>query len=233
MRLLLVEDDHKLADFVARGLRGQGFAVDVVNDGLDGEQHVLSYPYDLVILDLLLPRMSGTQLLRSTRQSRPDLPVLVLTARDAIAEKVIHFELGADDYLTKPFDFEELLVRIKALLRRGPVERANIIQIADLRIDRISQQVWRGAQRIDLTAKEYALLACLTSSPGRVLSRNMIIDKVWDQSFEGVTNIVDVYVRYLRRKIDDPYPLKLIHTVRGMGYCIREPGHHDAPLPRI
>jgi two-component system copper resistance phosphate regulon response regulator CusR len=223
MRILIVEDDQKLADFVARGLRSQGYAVDVAKDGVEGEQHIISYPYDLLILDLMLPRLSGTQLLQEARRIRPQLPVLILSARDAISEKVRHFEAGADDYLTKPFDFEELLVRAKALMRRGPVERANTLQLADLSVERLTQQVRRGDQRIELTAKEYALLVCLLSSPGRVLSRAMIIDNVWDQSFEGLTNIVDVYVRYLRRKIDDPFTVKLIHTVRGVGYCIRDP----------
>jgi two-component system, OmpR family, copper resistance phosphate regulon response regulator CusR len=223
MRMLVVEDDPKLAEFVARGLRAENYAVDVVHDGLAGQQHLISYTYDLLILDLMLPKLSGSELLVEARRLRPNLPVLILTARDAVAEKVRHFEAGADDYLTKPFDFAELIVRIKALLRRGPVERPNTLILADLQVDRLSQQVRRADQRIELTAKEYALLLCLMSARGRVLSRAMIIDNVWDQSFEGVSSIVDVYVRYLRRKIDDPFQKKLIHTVRGVGYCIRDP----------
>lgn len=222
MRILIVEDDRKLAEFVARGLRAERFAVDLVGNGRDGENYVDSYAYDLLVLDLMLPHMSGTELLRRVRLSHPALPVLVVTARDTIEDKVTHFEAGADDYLTKPFDFAELLVRIKSLLRRTPVERNDILRIADLELNRATQLVKRAGYRIELTAKEFALFEYLLCSPGRVFSRTMILNHVWDQSFEGVTNIVDVYVRYLRRKVDEPFPVKLIHTVRGVGYCVRE-----------
>jgi DNA-binding response OmpR family regulator len=221
VRVLIVEDDRKLAAFVARGLRAERFAVDLAGDGREGQRYIDTYPYDLLILDLMLPRLNGGELLQRVRRSHPSLPVLVLTARDATEDKVRHFEAGADDYLTKPFDFAELVVRVRALLRRSPLERTDLLRIADLELNRLTQQVRRNGQRIELTAKEYALLEYLLSAPGRVFSRTMILEHVWDQSFEGVTNIVDVYVRYLRRKVDEPFELKLIHTVRGVGYCVR------------
>jgi DNA-binding response OmpR family regulator len=222
MRLLIVEDDRKLAEFVARGLRAESFAVDLAGDGREGERFINTYHYDLLVLDLMLPRLSGSELLRRVRKSHPTLPVLVLTARDATDDKVAHFEAGADDYLTKPFDFAELVVRVKALLRRTPQERPDVLRIANLELNRLTQQVQRDGQRIELTSKEYGLLEYLLSNPGRVFSRTMILEHVWDQSFEGVTNIVDVYVRYLRRKVDEPFRAKLIHTVRGVGYCVRD-----------
>jgi DNA-binding response OmpR family regulator len=222
MRLLIVEDDRKLADFVARGLRAEGFAVDLAADGREGRSYIDSYQYDLLILDLMLPLISGSELLRLVRRSNPTLPVLVVSARDTTEDKVKHFEAGADDYLTKPFDLAELLVRAKSLLRRTPIERTDVILLSNLELNRLTHQVRRGGQNIELTGKEYALLEYLLSSPSRVFTRSMILEHVWDQSFEGVTNIVDVYVRHLRRKVDDPFPVKLIHTVRGVGYCVRE-----------
>jgi two-component system copper resistance phosphate regulon response regulator CusR len=229
MRLLIVEDDSKLAEFVARGLRAELYAVDLAADGREGQNYLNAYQYDLLILDLMLPFISGSELLRRVRQSHPSLPVLILTARDAIEDKVRHFEAGADDYLTKPFDFAELVVRIKALLRRTPIERTDVLLFSDLELNRLTREVRRGDQRIELTGKEYALLEYLLSSPCRVFSRTMILEHVWDQSFEGVTNIVDVYVRHLRRKVDDSFPVKLIHTVRGVGYCVRESESASAP----
>lgn len=223
MRLLIVEDDPKLAEFVARGLRAERFAVDVATDGLQGQSFLESYGYDLLVLDLMLPRLSGTELLHWVRKQRTALPVLVLTARDATEDKVKHFEAGADDYLTKPFDLAELVVRIRALLRRGPQERIDVLRVADLELNRLTQHVRRAGHLIELTAKEYALLEYLMSNPGRAYSRAMIIEHVWDQSFEGLTNIVDVYVRYLRRKVDEGFSRKLIHTIRGVGYAIRDP----------
>src|ERR1700733_8811015 len=229
MRLLIVEDDRKLAEFVARGLRAERFAVDLAADGREGLRYVDSHQYDLLILDLMLPHISGTEVLRVVRRLQPSLPILVLTARDATEDKVQHFEAGADDYLTKPFDFAELVVRVKALLRRTPVERADVILLSDLEVNRLTRQVRRAGQNIELTGKEYALLEYLLSSPSRVFSRTMILEHVWDQSFEGVTNIVDVYVRHLRRKVDDPFADKLIHTVRGVGYCVREASQPTGP----
>ena len=222
MRILLVEDEKKLCELVDRALKAERYAVDVAYDGLSGSELFSTYEYDLVILDLMLPGLSGTDLLRRIRARNEQVPILILTARDGTDEKVRQFEAGADDYLTKPFAFAELLMRVKALLRRGPVSRSSVLRVGDLEVDRLSQQVRRAGRRIELTAKEYGLLEYLATNPGRVFSRTMIIEHVWDQSFEGLTNIVDVYVRHLRAKVDDPFPTKLIRTVRGVGYCLGE-----------
>jgi DNA-binding response OmpR family regulator len=220
MRILLVEDEEKVRRFIVRGLKAEGYAVDAMSDGKEAREFLASYDYDLVILDLNLPGISGTDLLREMRAKNTHLPVLILTARDSVADKVRHFEGGADDYLTKPFSFAELVVRIKALLRRGPVDRASVLRISNLELDRIAHQVRRQDKKIDLTSKEFSLLEYLMIHPGRVLSRTMIVEHVWDQSFEGLTNIVDVYIRQLRKKVDEAYEPKLIHTVRGVGYSI-------------
>ena len=232
MRILLVEDETKLCELIARALRAETYAVDTALDGRVGWQMAETYSYDLVILDLMLPGLSGTQVLCRIRDKNSQVPILILTARDSTNEKVRNFESGADDYLTKPFAMVELLMRAKALLRRGPVARAKILRIDDLEIDRLSQQVRRGGKHIELTAKEYALLEYLVTNPGRVFSRTMIIEHVWDQSFDGLTNIVDVYVRHLRSKIDDPFPTKLIRTVRGVGYGVVE-GSGSAATHRL
>ena len=222
MRLLLVEDEKKVSDLVARALRAESYAVDVAEDGARGWELAQSYAYDLIILDLMLPQLPGEELLRRIRRTNPAVPILVLTARGATADKVNNFEAGADDYLTKPFAFAELIMRVKALLRRGPITRSSVLRVGDLEVDRFTQQVRRAGRRIELTPKEYALLEYLAANPGRVFSRTMIIEHVWDQSFEGLTNIVDVYVRHLRSKDDDPFPVKLIRTVRGVGYGLTE-----------
>ncbi|MGH9751518.1 MAG: response regulator [Blastocatellia bacterium] len=222
MRLLLVEDEEKVARFIVRGLTAERFAVDVAGAGDIGVEMAQAYNYDLIILDLMLPGLDGAEALRRIRVRDSHVPVLALTARDALEDKVRIFEIGADDYLTKPFAFAELVARVKALLRRGAVSRANVLRVADLELDRLSQQVRRAGRRIDLTVKEYALVEYLMNNAGRVLSRTMIIEHVWDQSFDGATNIVDVYVRHLRNKIDEAHERKLIRTVRGAGYVISE-----------
>ncbi len=224
MRILLVEDEEKVSRFVKIGLKAEHFAIDHAADGEAGLEMASINSYDLLIVDLMLPRLSGTDLIRHVRRQNPEVPIIVLTARDAVTDKVNNFEAGADDYLTKPFAFAELVVRVKALLRRGTVNRSNTLQIADLEINRITHQVQRGGRPIKLTSKEYALLEYLAISAGRVVSRTMIMEHVWDQSFESLTNIVDVYVRQLRAKIDEPSPRKLIHTVRGVGYTLGEEG---------
>ncbi len=222
MRILLVEDEEKVSRFIVRGLTEESFAVDSASDGLTGLELATTYNYDLIVLDLMLPELNGTELLRRIRLTDHRVPILMLTARDAVSDKVEHLEAGADDYLTKPFAFAELMARIKALLRRGSVDRQNVLRVADLEVDRLSQQVRRASRRVELTAKEYALLEYLMANAGRVLSRTMIIDHVWDQSFDGATNIVDVYVRHLRSKVDDGHDTRLIRTVRGVGYKISD-----------
>ncbi len=220
MRILIVEDEDKLAGIILRSLKGEGFAVDRAATAEEGFEFASSFHYDLMLLDLLLPDASGTALLRRLRQKHHEVPVLILTARGEIDTKAANFEAGADDYLTKPFALAELLMRVRALLRRGPALKENLLKLADLEFDRLTRQVRRAGRRIELSPKEYSLLEYLLLNSGRVLSRSMIIDRVWDQSFEGLTNIVDVYVRQLRRKIDEGFEPKLIRTVRGLGYSI-------------
>src|SRR5262252_2746403 len=222
MRILVVEDEQKLASFIKKGLEAERYAVDTVEDGENGLELALLHDYDLLILDLMLPGMSGSEVLRAVRDRKPALPILVLTARDALHDKLKHFEQGCDDYLTKPFAFAELVMRVKALLRRGGVQRKDRLQIADLALDRISRKVTRAGKSIDLTAKEFILLEYLMSNAGQVCSRNMIIEHVWDQGFDSFTNIVDVYIRYLRNKVDRDFEPPLIHTVRGVGYVLSE-----------
>ena len=221
MRLLLVEDDDKLARLVKRALMAERFSVDTAGDGRTGLELAKTYDYDLIILDLLLPELDGTEVLRRVRRTNPRVPVLILTALDAVVDKVSHFEAGAVDYLTKPFAMAELVVRAKSLLRRGTTRREGVLRVGDLELDRLTQQVRRKGKRIDLTAKEHGLLEYLMANSDRVLSRNMILDHVWDQGFHGAPNIVDVYVRHLRDKIDDG-DQRLIRTVRGVGYVISD-----------
>jgi len=222
MRILIIEDEHKLASFIKKGLEAERYAVDTAPDGDNGLELALLHDYDLVILDLMLPGKSGTEVLGALRDHKPALAILVLTARDALGDKIKHFEQGCDDYLTKPFAFAELVMRVKALLRRGAVQRKDQFQVLDLSLDRISRKVSRGGKPIDLTTKEFMLLEYLMSNLGQVCSRNMIIEHVWDQGFDSFTNIVDVYIRYLRNKIDRDFDPPLIHTVRGVGYVLSE-----------
>ena len=220
MRILVVEDETKLVEILVRALSAEGFALDAAASVAEATELCDLYPYDLVILDLGLPDGSGTSFLRRLRHGKSEVPVLVLTARSGIDAKVENFEAGADDYLTKPFALAELVIRVRALLRRSPAITDTVLRAADLELDRLSHRVRRAGQLIELSPKEYSLLEYLMLNAGRVLSRSMIIEKVWDQSFEGFTNIVDVYVRQLRRKIDEGFEPKLIRTARGFGYSL-------------
>ena len=222
MRILVVEDEKKVASFIKRGLEAANYSVDVEHDGETGLSRLLKTDYDLVILDVMLPRVDGLSLMKEIRQRRIEVPVLLLTARVTIADRVMGLDLGADDYLTKPFAFEELLARVRALLRRGAVAVPAVLAIADLRLDPATREVTRSNQRIELTPKEYALLEFLLRRREQVLSRAVIAQHVWGVNYDTFTNVIDVYVNYLRNKIDDGFEPKLIHTVRGVGYVLKE-----------
>jgi heavy metal response regulator len=222
MRILVIEDDRRVASFIRRGLSADKFVVDVAQEGQSGLDLALSKDYNLIILDLMLPGLAGQEVLHRIRKTNQTVPVLVLTAKGAVRDKVELFEKGCDDYLTKPFAFAELQARVKALLRRGKTENRDRLQVADLCVDFNKRLVTRSGRKIELTLKEYALLEYLIRNAGQVLSRSMIVDQVWDQSFDSFTNVVDVYIRYLRNKVDQGFELKLIHTVRGVGYVLSE-----------
>ncbi|MBL8478042.1 MAG: heavy metal response regulator transcription factor [Sterolibacteriaceae bacterium] len=220
MRLLIVEDEPKTGDYLRQGLTEAGFVVDLARSGPDGLHLAQTGDYDLAILDVMLPGLDGWQLLTRLREQGRDLPVLFLTARDDVADRVRGLELGADDYLVKPFAFSELLARLRTLMRRGKAKDAELLTLADLELDPLRRRAVRGGQRIDLTAKEFALLALLLRRQGEVLSRALIASQVWDMNFDSDTNVVDVAIKRLRAKVDEPFAERLIHTVRGMGYVL-------------
>jgi two-component system copper resistance phosphate regulon response regulator CusR len=220
MKILVIEDEVKTARFLQRGLREAGFIADLATDGVEGLHLGIEVDFDLIILDVMLPALDGWQVLTRLRQAGRKTLILMLTARDAVHERVHGFELGADDYLVKPFAFSELLARVRSLLRRSSPPTQETIRMADLEIDVIRHRATRAGQKLELTSKEFLLLALLARRAGEVLSRTLIAESVWDMNFDSDTNVVDVNVRSLRGKVDDPFPLKLIHTVRGAGYVL-------------
>ena len=224
MRILVVEDEKKVASFIAKGLTEESYAVDVAYDGEEGVFMALENDYDLIVLDLMLPKLDGMEILRKIRDSGKDVPVLILTAKDSVEDIVAGLEGGSDDYLTKPFAFAELLARIRALLRRSQEQKKiTTLKAGDLTLNPLTREVKRGDRKIELTSKEYALLEYFMRNVNKVLTRTLISEHVWNYEFDPLTNVVDVYVNYLRKKIDQPSETKLIHTVRGVGYILKEP----------
>jgi heavy metal response regulator len=222
MRILVVEDEKKVARFIQQGLEEERYTVDIAFDGEQGLQMAQSQGYDLIIMDIMLPRKNGIEVTRELRTREGNTPILMLTAKSAIEDKVVGLDSGADDYLTKPFAFAELLARVRSLLRRGSMEKSTILSVADLELDTITHKARRGNRTIELTAKEYALLEFLLRNRDRVLSRTIISEHIWDYNFDTGTNLIDVYVNHLRSKIDSGFDRKLIHTVRGVGYVLKE-----------
>lgn len=227
MRLLIAEDDFALASFVKKGLDAEHYAVDTIGDGEQARAMAAELDYDLVILDLNLPRLDGVAVLRHLRTRKPSVPVLVLSGRTRVEDRVQCLDLGADDYLAKPFSFSELSARIRALLRRSHLPVESVLTVDDLKLDRVERRVERGGRRIELTSKEFALLEYLMRNAGRRITRAMIIEHVWNLSFDSCTNVVDVYINYLRNKVDEGFPRKLIHTIRGVGYELSS--HFEMP----
>jgi heavy metal response regulator len=222
MRILVVEDEKKVAKFLKQGLEEERYAVDVASDGEEGTRLALSEQYDCIILDILLPKKDGFMVVRELRGRHVNTPVLLLTAKSSIDDKVEGLDSGADDYITKPFSFTELLARVRSLLRRGASEKSTLVRVADLQLDTVAHRAKRGEAAIDLTGKEYALLEYFMRNVNRVLTRTLISEHIWNYNFDTGTNVVDVYINHLRSKIDDGYEKKLIHTVRGVGYVMKD-----------
>lgn len=223
MRVLIVEDERKTADYLRQGLTEQGCTVDVAHDGIDGQHLAVHYDFDVIVLDAMLPGLDGFEVLRSLRAVK-GTPVIMLTARDGVEDRVKGLQGGADDYLVKPFSFIELLARLQALTRRGRAQEPTLLRVGELQVDLIGRKVHRGGQRIDLTAKEFALVALLARRQGEILSKTTIAELVWDMNFDSNTNVVEVAIKRLRGKIDAPFAQPLLHTIRGMGYVLEERG---------
>jgi heavy metal response regulator len=222
VRLLVVEDEAKVASFIKRGFEEESYAVDVAADGEEAVSMVDVYDYDMVLLDIMLPKLDGLSVLAHIRKTKKGVPVILLTAKDMVNDKVKGLDMGADDYVTKPFSFEELLARVRALLRRGRPEESLKLIVADLELDPVTRKVTRQGKEISLTTKEYSLLEYFMRNPGRILTRTMISEHVWSIKFDTFTNVIDVYINYLRNKIDKDYPKKLLQTVRGVGYMLKD-----------
>ncbi len=222
MRILIIEDEVKAAEYLRKGFSETGFVSDVANNGEDGLHLALTGDYDLIILDVGLPERSGWSVISELRRKEKEIPVLFLTARDAVEDRIKGLELGADDYLVKPFVFSELVARVRTILRRGPLKQPDVFTVGDLVIDLVRHRAMRANQRLDLTPKEFSLLSLLARRTGEVVSRTLIAEQVWDMNFDSDTNVVDVAVRRLRAKVDDPHEAKLIHTLRGVGYVLEE-----------
>jgi two-component system OmpR family response regulator len=226
MKILVVEDELKMASLLLRGFRRNGDAVDVTRTGEDALWMAAAAEYDAIVLDVMLPGMDGFQTLAALREKGLWTPVLMLTARDAVEDRVAGLDVGADDYLTKPFSFAELLARLRAIARRGPVERPTILAVGDLHLDPATKQVWHGTAEIELTAKEFALLEAFMRRPGEVLSRDYLLEQAWDMGYDNRSNVIAVYVNYLRDKIDRPFGARSLETVRGSGYRLRKDDSH-------
>lgn len=222
MRILFAEDERDLLNVAVKRLKAEGFGVDGCSDGEEALDYIESTDYDLIILDIMMPKADGLTVLRKIRRAGNNVPVLLLTAKDAVSDRVEGLDAGADDYLTKPYAFSELLARIRALLRRQGGVKSDVLTAGDLVLELSTKKVMRGETEIELSSKEFALLEALMRNKGQVLSRSQLETRVWDYSFTGGSNVIDVYIRYLRKKIDDPFPEKLIHTVRGSGYVLKE-----------
>jgi two-component system OmpR family response regulator len=227
MRVLVVEDDVKMAGLLRRGLDEEGLSADVARTGADALWMASATEYDAIVLDVMLPGTTGFDVCRRLRESGSWTPVLMLTARDSVDDRVAGLDVGADDYLTKPFSFAELLARLRALVRRAPVERPPVLEVGDLRADPATRQAWRGDVEIALSSKEFALLETFMRRPGQVLSRYQLLEHCWDYAYENRSNVVDVYIRYLRQKIDRPFGRETIETVRGVGYRLRRRASSD------
>ncbi|MBU1727637.1 MAG: response regulator transcription factor [Candidatus Omnitrophica bacterium] len=222
MRILIIEDEKKIADFIKRGLKEEGYSVDVAHDGEEGHFLVSANDYDLLILDLMLPKIDGLTLCKKLRSEKIRAPIIMLTAKDTVKDKVAGLDSGADDYLTKPFAFQELLARIRAILRKKDANAPTKLKVGDLALDLLTHKVMRGGQEIILTNKEFSLLEYLMLNEGNVVTRTMIAEHVWDINFDTFTNVIDVYINYLRNKIDQGHKKKLLHTIRGRGYLLKE-----------